>query len=216
MKKLAVFDLDGTILDTIDDIMNGLNYCLEKYGFPKCTKKQTLSYIGDGLSVLLQRALGEIPSNFEEIYNEMTEYYFNHLADKTVPYDGMVKVLIDLKESGYYLAVLSNKVNEATCWLVNKFYKGIFDVVFGQRNGVPKKPSPEALYEIMKQMNVDSSETIYIGDSNVDYYTAKNAGVDCILVSYGFRDKNTLKLLPNVIIVDDPIALYTELKRINK
>lgn len=194
--KLIIFDLDGTVLDTIDDLADAVCYALEKYGFPPRTRKEVMSFVGNGVLKLIERALPEGHKDSETVNllnAAFSEYYSAHYSDKTRPYDGMAKLLAELKSRGYLLAVLSNKPEVFTCELISKFYPGVFDCVHGSRDGIPKKPDPAGELSVMNELGVRPSRTLHVGDSGTDVETAKNAGIDCVACSWGYRSRESLE-----------------------
>lgn len=210
MYKLVVFDLDGTLLDTLDDLTASTNAALLTHGFPIRTKEEVRSFIGDGIVKLLERSVGiENYPRIQEMVLDFRAYYGEHCKDATRPYAGVLSLLQTLREKGLKLAVLSNKVHAATQELIADYFPDTFDVVMGENEaaGIKRKPSPVALLKIMETLNVKETETAYVGDSEVDIQTAKNAGVDCISVCWGFKAKEFLEEHGAQKIVDTALAL---------
>ncbi len=195
MYKLAVFDLDGTLLDTLEDLAIAVRYALKKCGLPSRTNEEVRDFVGNGIVSLIQRAVGDNMEKFDEALAAFKGYYREHSIDKTKPYEGITDTVQEIKNRGVKIAVLSNKVHNVTVELADVFFKDLFDVVAGEKEamGIRKKPAPDALFAIMADCGVSARETVYIGDSEVDIQTAKNAGVDCISVCWGFREKSVLK-----------------------
>lgn len=197
MKKLVIFDLDGTLLNTIADLATSTNYALAKNGFPEHDLAEYNYFVGNGINKLFERALPEGQKTEENILNVRKEFlihYNIHNADRSTPYPGMVGLLQALQEKGIQLAVASNKYQEATRKLVARFFPDIrFSLVLGQREGIPAKPSPDIVYEILQATGVEKSDTLYVGDSNVDMQTAINSGVDACGVAWGFRPVEELR-----------------------
>lgn len=194
-KKLAIFDMDGTILDTLDDLTDSINYALSYCGFPEHTKDDVRRFVGNGILNLVKRS---VPINvgkedIEKVFQIFKGYYTLHCRDKTRPYSGIVDVIKTLKEKGYLIAVVSNKADFAVQELCQRYFSGIIDYAVGEREGIKKKPAPDSVMSVMKALNVRPEESIYIGDSEVDIATAKNAGICCITVTWGFRDYEYLK-----------------------
>lgn len=212
MKKytLAIFDLDGTVLDTLEDLADSLNHALEQYGFPKRTKKEVRSYVGNGLRKLVERSLpaGTSEATAEQVFDEFNSYYQIHCLDKTAPYDGIVQLLTDLRRQGMLLAVNSNKGDTAVQELCAQLFHNQFDVVMGEREGIPKKPAPDSVNEILRCLGVTRESAIYIGDSEVDILTAKNAGLDACIVTWGFRDKEYLQAQGAPLLASSTKELY--------
>lgn len=196
MSALIIFDLDGTVLDTISDLSDAVNHGLESCGFPKRSRDEVMSFVGNGVVKLIERALPEgekTPENIEKVHNLFNEYYAAHYADKTRPYDGMAELLREIKGCGCRLAVLSNKPDEFTKRLIERFYPGIFDHVSGSGDAFPRKPDPAAENYIMRLAGAAPDTTVHIGDSDTDLMTAKNAGVEFIGVSWGYRSESSLR-----------------------
>ena len=192
--KLVIFDLDGTILNTIDDLADSVNFICKKNGYPEHTVKEIQYMVGNGIPKLIERVLPEGTST--EIYNlilkEFTEYYKNHSQIKTRPYDGITELLKNLKKHGIKTAVNSNKLHEACIPLCNLYFPGLFDLVCGNKPENKIKPSPDGVNEILKATGVSIENTVYIGDSDVDVQTALNSGAEFIGAEWGFRGKQFL------------------------
>jgi len=197
MKKyeLVIFDLDGTILDTLDDLTDSVNYALEKHGYPTRTKAEIRNFVGDGLLMLVRRAIAPETDEvvIQTVLATQKAYYKVHCADKTKPYEGIMGVLEDLKTAGHKLAVVSNKADYAVQILCEQYFAGIFDMTVGEKETVRKKPAPDSVYAVLDELQVEKENAVYIGDSEVDIETAKNAGLDAVLVTWGFRDTEFLR-----------------------
>ncbi len=195
MIKLVIFDLDGTLLYTLEDLANSCNFVLEKYGQPKHTIDEYRYLVGSGVEVLLQKAFGDSFSlqNKQFVLENFLEYYAVHQYDTTRPYAEIPFVLHVLQEQNKMLAVASNKMDKATKLLIHKYFSNInFNVVLGASNDMPTKPNPAIINKILSLCGVKKEETIYIGDSNIDMETAKNAGVKSIGALWGYRSKKEL------------------------
>lgn len=192
--KLAIFDMDGTILNTIDDLAASLNYVLEKSGFPARTMDEVISFIGDGLRKLIERGVpeGTDSETVDKVLADFKEYYAVHCADKTAPYDGIIGLLENLRRNGCLTAVVSNKADDAVQELCRKYFDGLFDYAVGERSGILRKPAPDSVNEVLEKLNVSRGNAVYIGDSDVDIKTAENAGMDSIIVEWGFRERDFL------------------------
>ncbi len=194
--KLAIFDLDGTLLNSLDDLFNATNYTLKQLSCPTRSLEEVRQFVGNGIKKLLERAL---PSNYseEQVLQAMDTiflpYYRAHCADCTKPYDGILDLLKRLKENGYVVMVLSNKADAAVQQLCAQYFPNLLDACYGEREGVPKKPAPDAICNILKEWNITKEDAVFIGDSEVDVITSKNAGLDLIAVDWGFRSAQTLK-----------------------
>lgn len=206
--KCAVFDLDGTLLNTIKTINYYLNFALRTHGFSSVSKADTMSFVGDGAVKLIERALGRANADlnaFDSVYRTYNEAYNSSPYYLTEPYEGILELLDFLREQGIALAVLSNKPDFAVKATVNHFFGNSFDLVLGGRENIPLKPDPASLLDLIECLGFDKEEVIYVGDSEVDVLTAKNGGLkNAIFVSYGFRTSDQLKLAGAKQIVGHP------------
>lgn len=213
MIKAFIFDMDGTILDTIEDIAGAVNYILEKHDMPKRTVDEVKSFVGNGLYRTLELSVPENTDKtiMDRIYEEFVSYYKDHSNIKTKPYDGIVPVMRELKKQGYKLAVVSNKRQEAVSALCETFYDGIFEVSLGEQDGMRRKPYPDMVIEALNRMGVKKEEAVYVGDSDVDIMTAKNSNLKGIFVSWGFRSREFLKEHGAQEILDHPEQLIIDI-----
>lgn len=194
-KKLIIFDLDGTLLNTLADLHRSVNFALESEGLPGRSMEEVRSFVGNGILNLVRRS---VPSGTDErktlrVFEAFRGHYALHSMDSTTAYDGIAELLEKLKASGCRLGVVSNKADAAAKPIIAHYFPGIFDCVVGERRGVRKKPAPDSVLEIMQTSGCNPEESVYIGDSEVDILTAKNAGCDCIAVSWGFRSREFLQ-----------------------
>ncbi|WP_129648620.1 HAD family hydrolase [Bacteroides salyersiae] len=207
MKKLVIFDLDGTLLNTIADLANSTNYALKVLGYPIHEPDKYNFMVGNGINKLFERALpdGEkTEENVLRVRQEFVPYYDQHNADKSRPYPGVTELLETLQTAGMQLAVASNKYQTATEKLIAHYFPNIkFTAVFGQREGIPVKPDPIIVKEILQIAKVQEEETLYVGDSGVDMQTAINAGVTSCGVTWGFRPRTELESFHPDHIVDN-------------
>lgn len=206
--KCAVFDLDGTLLNTIKTITHYLNLTLNSFGLPTVSEQDAMSFVGDGAVKLIERTLkhvGADESFFDKVYKAYNRAYNASPYYLTEPYEGIPELLSVLKSRGIRLAVLSNKPDFAVKAAAEHFLPCCFDLVFGGRDGVPLKPCPDALFDILRELSATPEQTAYIGDSEPDVQTAKNAGVALpIFVTYGFRTEEQLLAVGAVNLVDTP------------
>lgn len=197
MIKAAIFDLDGTLLNTLEDVVNACNYALKKCNFKTHSIEEYKVFVGDGRSKLIERIVPDEYKGNDEVKNKVLrlfdEYYSEHMLDMTKPYEGICEMLKSLKEKGVKLAVVSNKPDEFVGGIVKKYFGDTFEIVHGQRTNYPVKPDPTTVYEVIEYFGIKLNESIYVGDSNVDIYTAKNAKVKSIGVAWGFRGEEELR-----------------------
>lgn len=216
MKKLVIFDLDGTLLNTIGDLAAAVNHALTHYGYPTHTEEAYRFFVGNGIAKLLERALPADKKTAQEVEQLMTQflpYYTAHSADLTAPYAGTIALLEKLQLAGYQLAVASNKHQAGTSELVSLYFPSIeFISVLGQREGVAPKPHPTIVHESVAAAGVTIEETLYVGDSNVDMETANNAGVDVVGVAWGFRPRAELEAYAPLAVIDTPEELLNFVK----
>lgn len=209
--KLIIFDLDGTLLDTLQDLTDSVNYSLSSLGYPLRSIDEVRCFVGNGIRKLIERAVphGCSVTDVDNVFNVFDCHYKLHNSEKTKPYEGICQLIKNLKEKGYLLAVLSNKANYPVLQLCDKFFPNCFDVVFGEREGVRKKPFPDGVIEIVNLLSVSLEQTIYVGDSDVDIVTANNAGIDHCIVTWGFREKDFLQNCGAKLLVDSVNDLET-------
>ena len=201
-----IFDMDGTILNTLEDLKNSLNYVLQQAGYQTRTLEEVRTFVGNGIRKTIERAL---PSDIEEekvdeLFSLFMDYYAIHNTDNTKPYNGVIELLKELKHLGYKTAVVSNKQNSAVKSLCKKFFTGLFDVEIGEKVNIAKKPEPDEVNEVLKILNIDRTKSIYIGDSEVDIQTAQNSKMKSIIVDWGFRDRKFLYEHGAEVIVSNP------------
>jgi len=189
-----IFDLDGTLLSSLDDLAASTNYALRWAGMPERTLEEVRMFVGNGVKLLMERAIpdGQQNPRFEEVYAKFREHYLKHNLDRTHPYDGVLELLAELKRRGKKLAIVSNKFYAATQDLALHFFADTIEVAIGERENIRKKPAPDTVLEALRQLGASKDGAVYIGDSDVDVMTAKNSGLPCISVLWGFRDKEFL------------------------
>ena len=205
---IVIFDLDGTLLNTIDDLGYACNYALEKTGYPTYPIEAYPAKVGNGINNLIRRALPETERTEENILRVrayFVPYYDAHNCDFTRPYEGISDVLAELKAAGHLLAVASNKYQAATEKIVNHFFPGVFDVILGEREGIKRKPNPQIVFDIIQSIqNNQKTQILYIGDSLVDFETARNADVPFVACSWGFVAREKLMDAGIAHIIDQP------------
>lgn len=193
--KLAIFDMDGTILSTLDDLANGVDYALSENGLPARSKQETRAALGRGVRFLIEQSVpaGLSDAEISKVEDDFLKYYKVHSMDNTRPYDGIVELIKEVRASGIKTAVVSNKIDSAVKELCANFFEGAFDVAYGERVGIPRKPDPKPINAIIDEFGLSKKEVVYIGDSEVDLLTANNAKIDHIIVTWGFRDRAFLE-----------------------
>ncbi|MCD8156772.1 MAG: HAD-IA family hydrolase [Clostridiales bacterium] len=193
--KLIIFDMDGTILDTLEDLTDSMNYALKKSGFPERSISEVRGFVGNGIRKLIERAVpANTPADMaERVLEDFTEHYRQNCSNKTRPYDGIPEILSALRDRGVLTAVVSNKADFAVQQLCIQYFDGLFDMALGERADIRKKPAPDAVYAVLEHTGTEKKDALYIGDSEVDIQTAENAGLDCICVGWGFRGEDFLR-----------------------
>lgn len=209
--KTCLFDMDGTVLDTIADLRDAVNHTLALYGCPACDTQRVRDATGNGARDLIARCLpqGEATPDFEAIFSAYKSYYAAHSCLKTAPYEGITALLQELREDGCKVAIVSNKPDGAVKELAARFFPGI--PAFGEA-GLPRKPAPDMVYHALDVLGADRANAAYIGDSEVDVATAKNAGLELIAVSWGFRSRAHLVQSGAVTIVDSVAELREKVR----
>lgn len=218
MIKLVIFDLDGTLLNSLNDLAASVNYALRKNGFAEHPLDVFNHFVGNGVAVLLERALPEEERSLEnklQLWKDFMHYYGLHKTDLTAPYDGISSLLEALKEQRIMLAVASNKFHSATTALVRSYFgEDTFQVVYGLREDVPPKPAPDVVFDILKDTDTLAEEALYVGDSGVDMETAANAGLKSIGVLWGYRSREELENSGAVFLVERPAEILDVVKKL--
>ena len=207
MIKSIIFDLDGTLLNTIEDLANACNYALTTLGYKTHEVEKYKTFVGNGRYKLVERMLPEDRRDMENIEKALKlfdTYYEKHMIDMTKPYDGIMEMLDSLINRGINIAVVSNKPHEFTTEVVKNYFRDRFKVVYGHKKNTKEKPDPWAVLEVIEEFNVNKDECLYIGDSEIDINTAKNAGVKSVGVEWGFRGKGELEAAGANYIVNKP------------
>lgn len=205
MKKYdtVIFDLDGTLLNTLEDLKDGVNFVMRQNGYPERTLEEVRHFVGNGIRKLMERAVPEYVQGetFERVFEEFRTYYTAHCQEKTCAYEGILSLLQELKKQGIALAIVSNKNHAAVCELNEIYFKEYIQVAIGQKDGIRKKPAPDTVLQALKDLGKEKETALYVGDSEVDYQTAENTGMDCVLVTWGFRTVEELeKFQPRAFI----------------
>ena len=194
MYNTYIFDLDGTLLSSLADLAASCNYALRTNGMPERTLDEVRRFVGNGVKKLMERATPDGLQNplFDKTLADFRQHYMKHNLDTTCPYEGVMPMLEELQRRGKKVAVVSNKFYAATQELCHHFFGDLVTVAIGEREDIRKKPAPDTVIEALRQLNATAEESVYIGDSDVDIDTARNAGMPCISVLWGFRDKDFL------------------------
>ena len=203
-----IFDLDGTLLDTLDDLAAAVNYALRQHGMPEHTREEVRQMVGNGVRLLMVRAIpdGDMNPRFEDAFKTFREYYMAHSLDTTRPYDGIPELLRELRRRGKRVAVVSNKFYAATSELCRHFFPDTVEVAIGEHEaeGIRKKPAPDTVMEAFRQLGTEKENAVYVGDSDVDLQTACNSGLPCISVLWGFRDRAFLEAHGAITFANSP------------
>lgn len=212
--KAVIFDLDGTLLNTLGDLADAVNYAMRAKSYPERTVEEVRRFIGNGIAKLISRSVppGTSQDDIQEALNIFTDYYGNHMRDKTQPYDGIITMLEELREQGIKTAVVSNKHDSAAKALVKHFFGELIDYTQGKTDGIAAKPDPGSLLKAAECIGADIKNVLYVGDSDVDVFTAHNAGCMCAGVVWGYRDEALLKKSGADFIVYTADELYFMIK----
>ena len=215
MVDTIIFDLDGTLLDTLEDLTDSVNYAMERFGLPTHTLDAVRGFVGNGVAKLIERAIPQGVQNpsYEAIFEAFKEHYAKQCEDKTRPYEGIMELLALLKEHGYHLAIVSNKFDGAVKQLCNKYFGEYISVAIGESDQVKRKPAPDTVYQALRELGSDGSRAIDVGDSEVDLQTAQNAKLPCVSVTWGFRTKEQLLNAGAELIIRTPQELPELLAR---
>lgn len=210
----VIFDLDGTLTNTLEDLQSSVNFALREFGFPERSIDEVRSFVGNGVRRLIFLSVPENTpeETAEECLAVFKEYYKNNSLVRTKPYDGIIPMLEKLKESGVKTAVVTNKMNEAAQDIVRIFFDGLIEETLGQIDGMAQKPQPDGINSVLSMLGASKEKAVYVGDSEVDCLTAVNAGIPCIGVSWGFRDKSVLLENGADFIADTPEDILSFIK----
>ena len=211
MYSTYIFDLDGTLLDTLGDLAASVNYALRTCDMPEHSIEDVRRFVGNGVRLLMERSVPDGASypRFDEAFSTFRQHYMAHSLDTTRPYDGIPEMLAALKAKGCHTAVVSNKFYAATQELCRHFFADTIDVAIGEHEaeGIRKKPAPDTVNEAFRQLGISKDHAVYVGDSDVDILTAKNSSLPCISVLWGFRDRDFLQKNGAEILISDPSEL---------
>lgn len=204
--KAVIFDLDGTLLNTLEDLRDSVNYGLQCFNMPEHSLEEIRHFVGNGVEKLVERSVpaGTQAVDREKVFAAFKEHYALHCNDKTGLYPGIAELLKELKERGFLMAIVSNKLQEGVDALHKQYFAPYLSVAIGARDGIRKKPAPDTVTEALRLLNIPAKEAIYAGDSEVDIATAKNAQMKCITVAWGFRTRQEQEAAGAEIFVEKP------------
>lgn len=208
--EAVIFDLDGTLLNTLDDLADSVNYALKNNGMPARSVDEVRNFVGNGIGKLMERSVPNGRENplFDKAFADFKAHYDKNCRNKTKPYDKIMPMLKTLKENNVKLAIVSNKADFAVQKLSEDFFEGLIDYSVGEREGIRRKPAPDSVNEVIKKFGVKKEKAIYVGDSDVDIMTAENANLSCISVSWGFKGRKFLEDMNAKIIIDSPDEIF--------
>ena len=216
MIKTVIFDLDGTLLNTLDDLADSVNYALSAFGMKKKNLEEIRSFVGNGVGFLVKRSVpeGTDPQTEKEVFSVFREHYLHNLNNKTAPYDGVTGLLERLREKGIQTAVVSNKLHEAAVSLCTDNFGDRIDCIAGACGEKDRKPCPDNVFKCMNILSAEGASTVYVGDSEVDIKTAENAGLKCVSVLWGFRTKEELVPFGGKIFISSPCELLDAIENL--
>ena len=209
--KAVIWDLDGTLLDTLQDLASAVNHSLEAFGLPLRSVEEVRTFVGNGIRNLIDRSVpaGTDPATADGVFGEFRTYYAAHCSDTTAPYGGIPEVLTDLARAGVKMAIVSNNADFAVQDLTRRYFGEGIAVAVGAREDMPKKPAPDMVEYALTALDVTKAEAVYVGDSEVDVITARNTGMDCLSVAWGFRSEEILRAAGATTILRTPQELQT-------
>lgn len=204
--EAVIFDLDGTLLNTLEDLMGSVNFGLNKYHMPERSLEEIRQFVGNGVQRLIERAVpkGTDADLCSKVFDAFKEHYKEHCNDKTDLYPGIPELLAELKRLGFSMAIVSNKLQEGVDTLSRQYFEPYLTTAIGARDGIRKKPAPDSVLEALKALNIPKGNAVYVGDSEVDIATAQNAQMDCITVTWGFRTRKEQEAAGASVFVDRP------------
>lgn len=211
--KLIVFDMDGTVLDTLGDLCVSLNHALKKNGLPERSINEVRSFVGNGIRKLIERGVpaGTDTEKINKVHADFSEHYESNCANLTAPYDGIKEIIAEIRNKGMKTAVVSNKVDNAVQELAEHYFGGLFDMCVGESKNIKRKPAPDEVEAVLKTLNIKKEDALFVGDSEVDIETAKNSGLPIISVTWGFKDRDFLLSHGAKVLIDEPRELLKKL-----
>lgn len=214
----VIFDLDGTLLNTLEDLADSTNYAMRAFGLKERSINEVRNFVGNGVDVLIERAVeGAIPKEQElECLDVFKQHYSKNMDNKTKPYDGIMDVIKELLKRGYHIAIVSNKFDAAVKGLNVDYFEGLFPVAIGASDTVAKKPAPDSVIKALQELHSDKERAVYVGDSDVDIMTARNSGLPCISVTWGFCDEELQRSMGTDYIIHKPEELLDVLDGRNR
>lgn len=214
----VIFDLDGTLLNTLEDLADSTNYAMRAFGLKERSINEVRNFVGNGVDVLIERAVeGAISKEQElECLDVFKQHYSKNMDNKTKPYDGIIDVIKELLKRGYHIAIVSNKFDAAVKGLNVDYFEGLFPVAIGASDTVAKKPAPDSVIKALQELHSDKERAVYVGDSDVDIMTARNSGLPCISVTWGFRDEELQRSMGTDYIIHKPEELLDVLDGRNR
>ena len=214
----VIFDLDGTLLNTLEDLADSTNYAMRAFGLKERSINEVRNFVGNGVDVLIERAVeGAISKEQElECLDAFKQHYSKNMDNKTKPYDGIMDVIKELLKRGYHIAIVSNKFDAAVKGLNVDYFEGLFPVAIGASDTVAKKPAPDSVIKALQELHSDKERAVYVGDSDVDIMTARNSGLPCISVTWGFRDEELQRSMGTDYIIHKPEELLDVLDGRNR
>ncbi len=215
MINTVVFDMDGTVLNTLEDLTNSVNYVMDRFGMPAHTIEEYRKVFGSGIRYAIEQSVpeGTDSSTVDEMLPVFKEHYDVHCLDKTAPYEGILDLMRELKKRGYKMAIVSNKIDSAVKELNERFFSEAVSVAIGEKPGINRKPAPDTVFEALRELGSSVDEAVYVGDSEVDFATAKNSGLPCISVLWGFRSKEYLESIGANCFAESPADVLTILSQ---
>lgn len=218
MIDTVIFDMDGTVLDTLTDLMNSVNYVLGLHNYATHALDEIRSYVGNGVAVLMEKAVpgGRDNPEFDSLLAKFRAYYAIHCNDETKAYEGIIKLMTDLKDKGYKMAIVSNKPDPAVKELNKIYFNGLIHIAIGDSPDMNRKPAPDLVYKALNELDSTPETAVYVGDSEVDYATALNSKLPCISVLWGFRDKDYLRSIGATCFADTPSDVLKIIEKMRK